>query len=145
MANKDQATELFPTLGYSITTSTDTTAVVGNVIDTQLYSSITFEFIAGTVSASDTITFQIEEGDAVDSESAPTDITDYAAVSDDFLITQTSGTAPEAAATLSASNTVTKIGYVGKKRYVRVRATPTGSSISIVHGCVVQRGNKAYL
>lgn len=71
------------------------------IIDTDDFEALTFAFEVGTTTA---VTFQ--DGDT------PT-LTDAATVAADFLIGDTSGYAAAGAAL---------VGYVGKKRYVRMQA-----------------------
>jgi hypothetical protein len=104
--------------------STDATTA-GEIIDTLGFESITF-LLQGTITAGN-ITPLIEDGD----DAA---LGDAAAVSDDFLI----GT--EAAAKLITTTTETAIGYVGKKRYVRLSAV-SANSCNIVFACQALKGN----
>lgn len=106
--------------------STDTTTN-GVIIDTQGYESVTFIFQAGTLSDG-TYTPLIQDGD-------DSGLSDAAAVSDTFLI----GT--ESAAALDTSNTVSRIGYVGKKRYVRFNAVSASTSSGGTLGAVVVLGS----
>jgi len=104
--------------------STDATTA-GEIIDTKGFESITF-LLQGTITAGD-ITPLIQDGD----DAA---LGDAANVVDDFLI----GT--EAAAKLITTTTESKIGYVGKKRYVRLSAV-SANSCNIVFACQAVLGN----
>lgn len=95
------------------TISTDTTTV-GNIIDTQFFEALEFIMQVNARSAG-TVTPLIEDGD-------DSSLTDAAAVADDFLL----GT--EAGAAIAAANTSSRIGYVGKKRYVRLSFVSTGTA-----------------
>lgn len=101
--------------------SSDTTTA-GNIIDLQGFESAEFAILAGTLTDG-TYTPLLEEGDA-------SDLSDAAAVADADLL----GT--EAAAALAATddNTVTKLGYIGSKRYVRLSivsaSTTSGGTVS---------------
>ena len=109
------------------TINTDTTTN-GNIIDTQGYLGLTFIMQAGTVTLGD-VTMKIEHGD-------DSGLSDAAEVSDTFLI----GT--EALSILDAANEVSRIGYVGKKRYVRLSAV-TANSANLQVGSIAVL-NKAY-
>jgi hypothetical protein len=102
----------------------DNTAQAGNWIDRHGYESLTFAILTGTLADADaTFAALVEEADASDQA-------DAAAVADDDLLSQTAGTAPEAAAgfTFAADNATRKIGYVGYKRYVRLTLTPSANA-----------------
>jgi len=107
----------------NITTSTTT---VGNIIDTADFNGgVNFTLSTGT-RTDGTYTPLIEDGDAAN-------LSDAAAVDDAFLVKQdtSSTTAPEAQAALAASNAISKIGYKGTKRYVRLSVVST----SVTSGC----------
>lgn len=112
MAKKDTYFENnpIPAIDPAVYTATK----VGDIIDTQGYESLLFSIQSGVLTTG-TWTPKIEDGD----DSA---LSDAADVDSDFLI----GTI--AAATFAATDdgTIKKIGYVGKKRYVRL--TLTGAS-----------------
>lgn len=103
--------------------SSDTTTA-GNVIDMQGYGAVEFIIQSGTLTDG-TYTPLIQEGSAAN-------LSDASAVADADLL----GT--EAAAALDANDddTVTKIGYIGNKRYVRLSvvsaSTTSGGTISAV-------------
>lgn len=106
---------------------TDNTAQVSQIIDRQGYDSLTFVIALGTLSDADTtVVVLVEEGDAAN-------LSDAAAVADADMISQTSGTAPEAAASFQFDddNEVRKIGYIGNKRYVRMTITPSANTGNI--------------
>lgn len=99
---KNQIKELVAVDFAAIASSTTT---VGNIIDTLAFESATFIQALGAYTDGN-YTLLIEDGD-------DSGLSDAAAVADDFLI----GT--ELATVLSAANGISRIGYVGKKRYVR--------------------------
>lgn len=105
MASIDLKTNIDEKLALDNAAITTDTTTVGNEIDTQGFESVTFITQVGVVTDG-TYTPAITECDT----SGGT----FTAVSDTFLI----GT--EADAALTASNTVSRIGYVGKKRYVKL-------------------------
>lgn len=111
------------------TVSTDTTTN-GEIIDLKGYESCTFVFQTGTVTDGD-YTVLIQEGDE-------SNLSDAAAVADADLL----GT--EAAASFTADdddNKVSKIGYIGDKRYVRFNIVSTNTSSGAVIGSVAILGH----
>ena len=104
--------------------SADNTALVSQIIDRQGYDSLAFLIAIGSIGDADaTFAVLVEHDDAAGFGTA-------AAVADADLVSQTNGTAPEAAAgfQFDDDNEVRKIGYLGSKRYVRLTITPTGNS-----------------
>jgi hypothetical protein len=102
----------------------DNTPIVGNWIDRLGFEALTFGILTGNLADADaTFTVLVEDASAADKS-------DAAAVSDDELISQTDGVAPEAAAGLDFAddNVTKKIGYIGMKQFVRVTVTPAGNS-----------------
>lgn len=110
----------------AISTSTTTN---GNVIDTLGYEGL--EFILQSGSYTDgTYTPLIEESDNSDMSSSN-------AVADEDLV----GT--EAAAAVSAANSVKRVGYVGHKRYVRLSIVSAGVSTGATIGAIAVLGHPA--
>lgn len=106
----------------------DNTAQVSQIIDRQGFDSLGFLIATGSLADADaTFTVLVEEGDAAN-------LSDAAAVADADLVSQTSGTAPETAAsfTFAADDQVRKIGYIGSKRYVRLTITPAANASAAV-------------
>lgn len=96
---------------------------VGNIIDRQ--GSDALEFVLSMTARTDgTVTPLIEHGDAAD-------LSDAAAVPDTELL----GT--EAAAALSAVG-LSKVGYVGNKRYVRLTAVTAAGTTASIHAIAVK-------
>jgi hypothetical protein len=95
--------------------NTDTTTN-GVIIDTKGYESITFIFHSATLTAG-TFTPLIQDGE-------DSGLSDAAAVADDFLI----GTEAGAAFAATDDNKTKRIGYVGKKRYVRFNVVSASSA-----------------
>lgn len=110
--------------------STDTTTN-GDVIDTQGYNSIVFVLQAGTLTDG-TYTPVIEEGDN-------SGLSDAAAVTDFHLLP--SGTGQEAAAALDTSNTVSKLGVISNKRYLRLSVASTSTTSGGTVGGVAVLGH----
>lgn len=105
--------------------STDTTTA-GTIIDTRGYEAVEFIFFSGA-RTDGTYTPLIEESD-------DSGLSGSNAVADEDLL----GT--EAAAAISAANTVKRIGYVGHKRYVRLSVVSTGTSSGATVGAVAILG-----
>lgn len=105
----------------------------GAIIDTKGYDSLTFVFQTGTITDGD-YTLLIHEGD----NSA---LSDAAAVADADLL----GT--EAAASFVADtddNKVSKIGYRGNKRYVRLSVVSTNVTTGGTVGAVAVQGHPQF-
>ena len=100
----------------------DNTATTPVTVDKRGYTGVTFAIVTGTL-ADVNATF------AVLVEDSPDD-SNWTAAADAVLLTQTSGTAPETAAsfTFADDNEVRKIDYVGLQPYVRITITPSGNS-----------------
>lgn len=115
----DLMNRLAPARGISPAAAvTDNTAQVSQIFDTQGMMGIAFLAIFGALADADaTFTLLMEEGDEAD-------LSDAAAVADAQLI----GTEALASVDQDADNTVTKIGYIGSKRYVRATITPAGNA-----------------
>lgn len=104
------------------------------VIDRANFEHVEAVISYGTAGATgDTVTPILYEGDATGSMTA---------VADADMLSQTAGTAPEAAAALPAEatartsgvgkNVTKKIGYIGRKRYVQLRLYGLGTATAIV-------------
>jgi hypothetical protein len=115
----------------------DNTAQVGQIIDRLGYDSLTYLIATGSIADADaTFAVLLEESDA-------SDMTGAAAVADADMISQTSGTAPEAAAgfKFDDDNEVRKIGYVGNKRYTRLTITPSANASAALLSAVAVLGH----
>lgn len=117
---------------------TDNTAQVSEIIDTYGAEGVLFVIATGSLADADaTFTVLIEDGDAAN-------LSDAAAVPDASLVgTNAAGAAPEAAAsfTFADDNEVKKIGYIPRKRYVRMTITPAANAsaaamaaVAVLHG-----------
>lgn len=119
MASFDSKNNVKQLLALNPQTIATSTTVVGNEIDTLGYQSLTFLPSIGT-RTDGTFTILVQDSDVSGSG--------FVDVVDDFL----SGT--ESAAAIITTNTIKKIGYVGKKRYVKcsmVSTTVTSGSTSV--------------
>lgn len=125
--------ELHNTIKYKqaiapVASVTNDTAFVSNIIDTDGALGVEFIGVLGAVSdANVTFVVLVEDGDNAS-------LTDNAAVADANLLGVEAGTVTTGAAVSGAApgyaddNKTFKIGYKGKKRYVRVTVTPSGNT-----------------
>lgn len=101
------------------------TTTAGNIIDTKDYHSLEFILFTSTVSDGDYAP-KVEDGD-------DPALSDAAEVDSDFLL----GTVAEASFTADTDDNKTRrIGYVGKKRYVRLSIVSTDTSSGATLGAV---------
>lgn len=122
MPAKDLKNDINVLDAFSIVEVTTDTTTTGNIIDMQGYQALTFIFQLGTLTDG-TYTPLIRHGD-------DSGLSDVADVADAQLI----GT--ELAAVLSVSNTLSKIGYVGYKRYVRSDIVSASTSSGAFIGAI---------
>ncbi|MBU1567712.1 MAG: hypothetical protein KJ630_19070 [Proteobacteria bacterium] len=110
--------------------TTDNTALVSEIIDCAGYDGMEFAISAGTLTdANATFTVLVHE----DSDSA---LATASAVADAQLL----GTEALASFTFAGDDDVTKIGYIGNERYVRLTVTPAGNSASALISAVAIMG-----
>lgn len=111
-------------VALNITAISSDTTTDGNIIDLQGYGSVEFIIQSGTLTDG-TYTPLIEDGD-------DSGLSDAAAVADASLL----GTEAAAAFAATDDNSITKIGYIGSKRYVRLSivsgSTSSGGTVSAV-------------
>ncbi|ATQ67415.1 MULTISPECIES: hypothetical protein [Methylosinus] len=115
----------------------DNTAQVGQIIDRSGYDALAYVINIGSVADADaTFAVLLEESDA-------SDMTGAAAVADADMISQTSGTAPETAASFQfdSDNQVRKLGYIGSKRYTRLTITPASNASAALMSAVAVLGH----
>jgi hypothetical protein len=115
----------------------DNTAQVGQIISGAGYDALTYIVSLGSIADADaTFTVLLEESDASDMSGA-------AAVADSDMISQTSGTAPETAASFQydSDNQVRKLGYVGNKLYTRITITPSANASAALLSAVAVLGH----
>lgn len=100
---------------------TDNTAFVSQILDTANANANEFIWAAGSIADVDvTFTLLVEEADASNMSGAT-------AVADADLLGTEAGGAP----LLGSDDKVGKIGYIGKKRYIRVTITPANNTGNI--------------
>ena len=115
MTSIDINTKIRQQVAVNGTEVTTTANVVGNIIDTQFYESLSFLVYTGVYTTGD-LTLILEDG-----EDAA--LSDAAAVNSDFIIGDLT------AITLGAANQTARVGYVGKKRYVRLTIVPANTPV----------------
>ena len=124
--NKDSLSVFGAQNALNLQNITGNATTAGIIIDTQGFGSITFVIKSGDYTDG-TFTPLIEAGDQ-------SNLSDAAAIADTALLPV--GTGQEAAAALSADNSVKKIGCTSLKRYIRLSivssGVSTGSRISAV-------------
>ena len=125
---KELLTQVKATRGFSPSTTTNVnTAFVTQIIDTAGYESLLFLIAIGALTdANVTFALTLEHGDdpALSDTAAP-------------AATDLVGTAALATWLFSDDDKVAKIGYKGKKRYVRLTVTPAGNDAgSISLSCI---------
>lgn len=100
--------------------TTDNTAYVSQIVDTQNFDSTLFVGQLGSVADADaTLTVLVEDGNV-------SNLSDNAAVADEYLIgVEAMGL------NFDSDNKTFKIGYKGLKRYVRVTITPASNTGNI--------------
>lgn len=109
MASYSQKSILKPVKAFNIATINSNTTANGIAIDSQGFEALTFFFEVGA-RTDGTFNIDIKESD---------DNITFSSVSDDFLV----GT--KSLMTINSANTIKSIGYVGKKRYVRLDVIST--------------------
>lgn len=137
MAKKEITTSLAQSMAINAQTISTDTTTTGSAIDLADYDAgVNIIFFSGTVTDG-AYTPYITECDT----SGGT----YTAVADDDLVAQdpSSSTAPEAQAVLSASNSTSKIGYVGSKQFIKVAyvSASTSSGATSMGAIAVKAGN----
>lgn len=110
---------------------TDDTAQVSTILDTQNFLSSELVLATGVLSDADaTFTLLMEEGD----DSA---LSDAAAIADADLL----GTEAGASFTFADDSKVLKIGYTGRKRYIRATVTPANNTGNLFLAGVWEQGH----
>lgn len=117
MANQDFTALIDPKVALTAQAIASATTTTGTIIDTQNAFGVSYLLSLGSATVAGTFTPLLEESDA-------SDMSGSNEVADAYLI----GT--EAGAALTVASTVKKLGYVGKKRYVRLKIVTTGGSVS---------------
>lgn len=110
---------------------TDDGTYVGPIIDRLGYQSVEFLIVAGKLlDAAATFTPSLEAGDAAS-------LSDAAAVGASELL----GTIANATFSEASDYLVKKLGYIGKKRYLRLTMTPSGNTAEAFFAAVAVLGH----
>lgn len=121
MASQDMHNNIDERIALNTQVIASDTTTAGVIIDTQGYESVEFIVQAGVVTAGD-VTPLLEDGD-------DSGLSDAAAVAADFRL--------GSLVLLDTSNTLTRFGYVGKKRYVKLSVVTANSANLTVGGTVI--------
>lgn len=131
MSMRDLVNNIHSTQVLDPQVATDATVLVTDTMDTQGFSSLAFIVVLGTLAATAvTGTVEVYHGDE-------SDMSDEAAVEDKDL----NGTEALAGFTQADDGVTRKIGYVGSKRYVRVKITPTSNDANLPISVVAIQGH----
>lgn len=128
MPNHDLHNNVKTQIARNFVAITSNTTSAGSIIDLKGYGSCEFVIASGTLTDG-AYAILIEDG-------AASDLSDNAAVADDYLL----GTEAAAAFAATDDNTVKKIGYVGSKRYVRLSIVSTSVTSGGIIGAVAVLG-----
>jgi hypothetical protein len=125
MAGYDIHTRMDVPIALDVQTIATDTTTNGNIIDTQGYEGIEFVLFTGTYTDG-TYDVEIEQGDA-------DDLSDATVATGEREIV---GVPSQ----LGAANEITRVGYIGKFRYVRLNVVSASTSTGATVGGVVVRG-----
>lgn len=110
----------------AVTQTNDSTAIVGQVIDSQGFDSLLYAISTGGLTdANATFAVLLEESDTSGGV--------YTAVADADML----GTEALAGFQFDDDNEVRKLGYIGSKRYTRLTITPTGNDSGAAPVCAM--------
>lgn len=125
MASQDLHNQIDERVAFDTQLINSDTTTNGNIIDTQGYESVEFIMQAGVVTTGNVNPILVEGDDS--------GLSDVGTVS----AANTLGSLVE----LDTTNDITRFGYVGKKRYVRVNVLSAGSTASLTVGVTVILSN----
>ncbi len=129
---RDMCHNIVSAIALKLQTISTNTTTVGETIDRQGFESLTFSVITGTVTDGD-YEFKLFEGDE-------SDMSDEAEVDSGDII----NTIPDFTADTD-DDAVHQFGYVGSKRYTRVKVVSTSTSSGAVLGTAVIKGHAMHL
>ncbi|MCK5617723.1 hypothetical protein KAR91_88480 [Candidatus Pacearchaeota archaeon] len=121
MSSKDMQSKIDELVALNTQLINTDTTTVGNIIDTQDFESVEFIIQEGVKTLGD-VTPILEDGD-------DSGLSDAAVVASDFRL--------GSLVTLNATNAITRVGYVGKKRYIRLSVLSANSANLTVGGTVI--------
>lgn len=125
MAVFDTHNDVLQKVAFNIATVNTDATTTGNIIDTLGFEALEFMLLAGTLTAG-TFTPLIEESDNADFSGS------NAVIDDDLL-----GTEADAAFAATDDNEAKRVGYVGKKRYVRLSIVSASSANGVIGALAV--------
>lgn len=127
MASQDLHNNIDERVALAIQLINTDTTTAGVIIDTAGYESLEFIMQAGVVTAGD-VTLIMQDGD-------DSGLSDVATVASDFRL--------GSLVTLDATG-ITRVGYVGKKRYVRVSAvSATSANLTVGASAILSNPHSA--
>lgn len=130
---RDQLNHLHPVSAIAPQVVTNASVITSATIDIDGYNALTFIVLLGTLAATAvTGTVEVFHGDA-------SDMSDEAAVPDAELV----GTETLAGFTQADDGECRKIGYLGIKRYVRIKVTPTSNDANLPISALAMLGHPA--
>lgn len=130
---RDLHNNIHPKRCISPVSEAGTTALVGQIIDKQGFSSLEYVIATGSIADADaTFTVLLEDGD-------DSGLSDAAAVADAYLL----GTEVLAAFQFDDDNETRKLGYIGPKRYTRLTITPVNNASAAVICAIAILGDPA--
>lgn len=132
---RDLTSSVEPKLAFNVQAIATDTTTAGNILDTKGFESVDISLFTGTVTDGD-YALSIVAGDEVDSESAPTVITDAAAVGSDFII----GTLPSFTEDTD-DDSIKHVGVVAKKRWIQCSVVSTNTATGATIGAQATFGH----
>jgi hypothetical protein len=126
MAQIDIHTRVLGKPALNIQTISSDTTTVGIIIDMQDWEALEFEIFSGAITTG-VFTPKIEDGE-------DSGLSDAAIVSTDYLL----GTIADATFGTADDNVCKQIGYVGKKRYVRLSIVTTSTGNGVISAIAVK-------
>ena len=123
---RDLTSSITPAVALKIQEIASDTATAGEIVDLKGFQGADIAVQSGTLTDG-TQTISIQDGD-------DSGLSDAATVDSSFII----GTLPVFVAT--EDDTVKHFGYVGKKRYIRITNTSSGTTTSAFIGAQVIKG-----
>jgi len=126
---RDLKSSVLGVSGLDLQEITSDTTTVGNIVDSQGFESLTLMIQSGVLTDGDYVA-KVEDGD-------DSGLSDAADVATDFLIGSLPVFAP------ADDQTVKSVGYVGKKRFVRLSLVSTNTTSGGFFASTAVKGNAA--
>lgn len=125
MSSRDLHSKIVVATAFNTQTIGSVTTTTGVIIDTDDYLGLEFVMLSGTIT-NGTFTVKLEDGD-------DSGLSDAADVDSDFLL----GALPDISGS-GESNRIRRVGYVGKKRYIRLSIVSTGTVDGIISAIAIK-------